>query len=689
MAYSMEEETVPHEYERVSKSQLSQRRTDSSNSFIVSLSSTRLPRCEEDKEFFKDFRYSWHIKSFLPKEKFFSARSYAENFPYINLSQLLKTFPNISNEQQYSVHFTDRDIRHVLELYYQGKLDIKWSLNGFNFNQYSADKLDYLHTIAVTRQGQYVTYYRQQRYIDNQFSQIDDVFFDSRYQVEYWYDDTKSKWVLDHPYNGEVEYTKYRHALRSLRKLGKINTKSENLACFTHPYIQWVKGQEDWQSNEEFSPSIWKTAIMGYLILTGDIFRNLLTIPNVKKIPSLEPLAKVQNAEVQNFDIFDLIPERSSHIEGYGNVLLTAGLMLTSNKYLKGSALPITVPLLLFGVSACEEKEPTSSCAPSDNQCEAQQISTNSQLATNYKDYYMWEHNPSVKNPTQGYSQRIYKMPLGTPIAIDGLSFQPTFESRDQKKEFHKIRELEPRQWEHLDEYKYSYPLGEIYLSDNQKNVNITIESGIRIPPAHPYIQRETYNRHDSIKWIDEDKCLRPRMNFQRQWFYERPDGNRYEVHMDIPQEFPLNKITHLGFKSDEDSSYQTIKIAVENPVMGYNEVYNYFEATNVKYPHHKKYLLLSNDDSKRTCTYQVQTYVIPNFPHCGFLGTTKQRFIIGEEAIIQRYKYIKEVPCTLCISHTHMYARCGEEFGEYGKEIGYRDQLPDEKVVNSKESEL
>lgn len=209
-------------------------------SFVVKLSSTQLSRHERAGGFPKNFSYSWNIKNFLPNEKFTAIRNYAENFPFLDLRILMKSRPNMPANQQYSVHFTNRDILNVLKLYRQGKLDLSWSYNGLGFNQYSADATDFRHTLAVTSDEQGVTYYKQQRYTDNRFSQVGDVFFDSHYQVEYWYDDKKNKWIMDHPYLGEIEYSTHYKALKDLRNLGKISSKNEIPSYFLHPYKQWL-----------------------------------------------------------------------------------------------------------------------------------------------------------------------------------------------------------------------------------------------------------------------------------------------------------------------------------------------------------------------------------------------------------------------------------------------------------------
>ncbi len=249
---------------------------------VVTLSSTQLPRDETDKDFSKDFMYQWNLKTVDPKKESSSARTYAEEVPFISLAQLMKIFPDIPEDQQYSVRFTEQDTQTILDLYYQGKLQLTWAYDGLTFNQYCAHRDDPFHTLAVTLQGKNVTYYKQQRYIDDRFSQVGDIFFDSRYQVEYWYDQEKKNWVLDHPYRGEVEYLTRQKALKTLKKLGRISFESELLSFFVDPSTRWARAEEQKMVDEASRPSLWKVGAIGWLALTGDIFRDLANGPLVK-----------------------------------------------------------------------------------------------------------------------------------------------------------------------------------------------------------------------------------------------------------------------------------------------------------------------------------------------------------------------------------------------------------------------
>ncbi len=96
---------------------------------------------------------------------------------------------------------------------------------------------------------------------------------------------------------------------------------------------------------------------------------------------------------------------------------------------------------------------------------------------------------------------------------------------------------------------------------------------------------------------------------------------------------------------------------------------------------HKKKYTLLKNNDIERKCLYKVETYITPDNDHCGFHGTLEKEFAIKTEEVEEDYKYIKTIPCWLCRSHEHIYARCAELYGMHDQELSYDNKLQDKKI--------
>lgn len=241
---------------------------------MVTLSPTKVPHSVKD--FDEDFVYGWELESAFLEAIPDNPRIYAETVPFINLDMLMGLAPNISEDQQYTVLFTKENIQTFSDLYYQGKLQLSWFYNGVNFHQYCAHAQDPFHTLAVAPNRKNVTYYRQQRYSDDQFLHVADVCFDSQYQTEYWFDDEKKSWVINDADEGEIEYSTRQSALTTMKVRRALNSaEDESLSFFVDPLTRWEKESAEKSNEGKSTRQLWKTALIGWLSLTGGPFSNI------------------------------------------------------------------------------------------------------------------------------------------------------------------------------------------------------------------------------------------------------------------------------------------------------------------------------------------------------------------------------------------------------------------------------
>ncbi|OJW55189.1 MAG: hypothetical protein BGO67_05300 [Alphaproteobacteria bacterium 41-28] len=240
----------------------------------VTLSATKFPRSEKDKEFSKDFTRRWKVKANHPtRAGLHSVRAYAEEVRFVDVASLLK----LSSDSLKEPKFTQEEAEKILDLYYQGKLQLTWSQDMINFSQYCAHREDPFHTLAVTSQKN-ITYFRQQRYADSQYKEVGDVLFDTKYQIEYWLDEKNKNWTISHPTKDLViKKANRKEALYTIKKWRKkYEEKDDTLSFFVDPHSRWMREVTEKASEEEPNPPLLKVAFIGWLALTGDTFSNIV-----------------------------------------------------------------------------------------------------------------------------------------------------------------------------------------------------------------------------------------------------------------------------------------------------------------------------------------------------------------------------------------------------------------------------
>ncbi len=241
----------------------------------VSLRSTRIPRSVSEKGFSDGFEYRWQIK--INGTPAHSVRRTAEEKPYVDLRALLRTNPAMSEDEQYSVIFSETDIEQILDLYQSGKLQLSWGQGGLAYQQYCVHPLDGFHTLSVTS-AKGKTYYKQQRWEDGIGNLlVRDIFADSRSQLEYRFDPGSQQWLVEGR-KGTSRFSDRENAVKALKKLGlKYELKdrargeysSEPFYSFTDPATRWALDEVERAKDAAYRPSLWKTLPMGWLALTS------------------------------------------------------------------------------------------------------------------------------------------------------------------------------------------------------------------------------------------------------------------------------------------------------------------------------------------------------------------------------------------------------------------------------------
>ena len=285
-----------------------------------------------------------------------------------------------------------------------------------------------------------------------------------------------------------------------------------------------------------------------------------------------------------------------------------------------------------------------------------------------YQNSYKWEDYPSVKNPREGYSQRVYRINIGTKFVSGGLEFQPILEARDNIHYKHQLKEYDPKVWVHYDQLQLSYPVGKIFFSDPVKNEEVLVEADLEIPPAQRHTSKEEYQHFGQVKWELDGQCPMPYHRFQHTNFWVRSDNSTSTYGQSVGESklIFVNIIEHVGFKHYTDYSHQIINLSINNDIIGYKDLYKNLEVTAIQYPHEQTYSLIKNDDTQRKCSYNLETYIVPNNDRCGFPGAIDRKFSIKNETALRAYKYIK--PDSTWVWDYHIFARCGEKYdGKYG----------------------
>lgn len=308
------------------------------NLITVSLRSTRVPHTESEKDFSEKFTYQWQLKANRTLDK--SVRRTAEETPYVDLRSWLQSNPAMLEGRQYSVKFSEVDLRQILDLYRTGKLQLSWAQNGLNYQQYCVHPLDGFHTLAVkpSRDGD-TTYFKQQRWkgaIGS--SPVIDVFADSKSQLEYRFDPKSQKWIVEGK-KGTSKFSTRKAAVQALEKLSfkyqlKDRTRGEYSSdpfySFTDPATRWEIDEVENAKYAAYRPPLWKTLSMGWLTLTsGGLIQALrygLTAPFSQQ---------AQPEEANHLD----------HSNTFYNMLSLASLMT------RGASYAIT-PLLLSTLSS-------------------------------------------------------------------------------------------------------------------------------------------------------------------------------------------------------------------------------------------------------------------------------------------------------------------------------------------------
>lgn len=173
----------------------------------------------------------------FPEKIHTKCRKNAEKGKYLDFGNLVQRY--------YPVILSDTDVNNMEKAYTLGHIYLEWSTDDLIFRQY-CNSPDGRHTLAVLKPRKMRTYYKQQRFDDQ--DELVDSYTDSRYQIEYWQDD--GKWVVEREDFETEAHDQRWFALHQLRKLGKNEPFYKEPYLFAHPaYKRLIDELEDSEMN--------------------------------------------------------------------------------------------------------------------------------------------------------------------------------------------------------------------------------------------------------------------------------------------------------------------------------------------------------------------------------------------------------------------------------------------------------
>lgn len=154
-----------------------------------------------------------------------------------------------------------------------GQLTFEGEDASLSLKQY-VDPEDFRKTLAIHAKHKNVTYYRQQRF-DRKGSSLVTVYFDSKYQIEYWQEKIKGrdKWVVENPKGfSKTYFTSHQDALDHMKTLARLrrNKEEKSKGAEVHLFSPPEVREAYWEillAPEK--KSFWRTFLMSYLYFYG------------------------------------------------------------------------------------------------------------------------------------------------------------------------------------------------------------------------------------------------------------------------------------------------------------------------------------------------------------------------------------------------------------------------------------
>ena len=616
---------------------------------VVKLSSTKI-LCDE---LAKDISYYWQVPLRSIVLESFSAREHAENTPFINLVQLLNEPTHPYKTQNHSLAFDEQDTNRLLDAYFQGKLQLSWIYNGLKFHQYCAHSKDPFHTLSVTPYNKNVTYYRQQRYTNEHFNQIGDVFFDTRYQVEYWYEPEIYSWVTNDIYKGEIAHPTRREGLKYLKELGPIDDADETYTFFLDPYSRSIKNALRREFQEEKSPSFGKMALLGSLFLvsniTDSIFNNNLVKPlSSKAYPNNELLynSAVGQSTFQkyNLPVIDLVVTSPS----YSIIVpLLASSLLNRDGRVGLPYLLSAAALILPKVQSMPQEDGYKQEIACKNEVctsvkEAEKYQAISgEVLHRYADLALMEHDTLPLS--EGYIEYGENKQLVQIVAKKKFINQSASKIAEIVTTIQHLcgKHLEKVTWKHDDEKKQSYVVYDVYATrDNEKRKLLGHQEIAEFPEPHRLIDKYFQSMGEPL--LKEDIPYKQYGKICKQ--YERPDQTTYTI-VDTENHYDL-LLEHVNFSHDlsNQESYQVVKMSVRRGTEHYT-VYNEYTLTRRKFSHKHKFLRWFDDKLKHKSFKIDEIYIEPEMEggaiNSGNIPTTHKIVRKEHEELVEEHKEI------------------------------------------------
>ena len=307
---------------------------------------------------------------------------------------------------------------------------------------------------------------------------------------------------------------------------------------------------------------------------------------------------------------------------------------------------------------------------------------------------YKWFHFPDSQNPTLGYSERIFIIPIGVPYHFQGREFQRQLVHYDPKKYSHVFEEYKPPRWFHDLAKRLSYCAGKVTLFDpdqegesGENGSNILVNGNLIILSSIQFhSNKEEAFAKGKIRWQQEG-CLTPYQKFVTKTFWEKPDGDRYDTSAELSeQDFEIDGIKHVTWKNYPDYSHQILQLAVnDHPLMGYKLIQEKYEMTERNYPYLAVYKLKKNNDELRTCIREKKIFIVPN-NECPFFGTNIKQFVFKTVDVVGTYLYRDEKDISWSITPyknmRYYYSRCKDAIDDFEPEqVEYQTKLPHSKT--------
>lgn len=322
-------------------------KSDLNDEIIFNLKHTSIITNKEEKI---EFEYSWALPAATLEAQgsypvFLTLRRYVEDASFLDIDRglsPLKTKDTLNSFQK------TRFLR-AIESYKKGHGYLEWQRGPFLFRQYymAPGELLTLSGQHLSDKKQTKTYYKQERYSDPQETSIEEVYSDSRYQLEYWHD--QGEWVVELPYEEGGKEKRYAERFKAVKRIKKsfkplhaYERGEEGELVYTQPrqfaYPPYRLELER-REVEEFldtQPQLTKAFLLNALLLSGGIVDSLRSSSFVSSTSS--------TTTGNSFNISDWIFYPSSSWIPYASL---ASVLIPSQPHFMGPKLmPFAISIL-------------------------------------------------------------------------------------------------------------------------------------------------------------------------------------------------------------------------------------------------------------------------------------------------------------------------------------------------------